>query len=301
MWLIVRAGGKSNAVTRNSDRKNKRTRGMTILVQKPSGQTMHMAEATWERCRYSPRYARWRVVPPEAPTTEERDTGAKPYPARSPHPATGATFPVDLHISRIVKGIPRVFHHIWFGGPLPDRFAEYREGWRRLHQGWEFVLWNETNLPPLINWACFEDAPTFAQKADIARYEILYRHGGVYVDTDFECLKNITPLVSGLRAFSASENPSDMGTVSLGILGAVPKHPLFAQLIRDVPNHYDRGRPPNETTGPSLITRLAPYHSDFVVFGRELFYPIPYGTSHYAFPKADAFAVHHWCQSWVGK
>ena len=231
----------------------------------------------------------------------ERDTGAEPQPDRSPQHGSSERRSVETRGSRVIKGIPRVFHHIWFGGPLPDQFAEYRESWRHLHTGWEFILWNESNLPPLINWACFEDAATFAQKADIARYEILYRYGGVYVDTDFECLKNIAPLVSGLRAFSASENPSDMGTVSIGILGAVPNHPLFAQLIRESPSYYDRDRPPNETTGPLLITRLAPYHSDFVLFGRELFYPIPYGASEYASPRADAFAVHHWSQSWANK
>ena len=35
----------------------------------------------------------------------------------------------------------------------------------------------------------FDRAETYAQKADIARYEVVHRFGGVYVDTDMECLR----------------------------------------------------------------------------------------------------------------
>ena len=28
-------------------------------------------------------------------------------------------------------------------------------------------------------------------KSDILRYEILYKYGGVYIDTDYECVTNI--------------------------------------------------------------------------------------------------------------
>ena len=38
-----------------------------------------------------------------------------------------------------------------------------------------------------------------AERSDILRLELLWREGGVYVDTDFECLRSIEPLLDGAR------------------------------------------------------------------------------------------------------
>ncbi len=45
-----------------------------------------------------------------------------------------------------------------------------------------------------------------AQKADVARYEIVLKYGGIYMDIDFEPLKNIEPLLHGVDAFVAYES-----------------------------------------------------------------------------------------------
>jgi inositol phosphorylceramide mannosyltransferase catalytic subunit len=42
-------------------------------------------------------------------------------------------------------------------------------------------------------------------QSDIARYEILLQVGGVYIDTDFECLRNVEPLIDGIECFAAQE------------------------------------------------------------------------------------------------
>jgi mannosyltransferase OCH1-like enzyme len=56
-------------------------------------------------------------------------------------------------------------------------------------------------------------------KADIARYEVIYTHGGVYLDTDFKCLRNIEPLLEGADFFSAWE---DDERVANSLFGAMP-------------------------------------------------------------------------------
>src|ERR671939_669644 len=101
--------------------------------------------------------------------------------------------------------IPRLFHWIWLGNrPLPTEHRRWIGGWLELHPRWKHVLWTEENRPTLINEEQFQRADSYAQQSDILRYEIVYRHGGVYVDTDFECLRNIEPLMEGADAFIAS-------------------------------------------------------------------------------------------------
>ncbi len=199
--------------------------------------------------------------------------------------------------------IPRVFHRIWLGGPMPDEFRRFGEGWLDRHPGWRLQLWDEGNLPPLRNQAAFDAAPTYAQRADIARYELLHAFGGVYLDCDFEALRCIEPLLDGVEAFAASE---DGRHVSIGILGARPGHPFFAALVEAIPGslaaHPDA--PPNVQTGPLLATRLAAERrargmDDLVVFPPELFYPYSGLEKHRRgeqFPAA--YAVHHWAESW---
>src|SRR6266516_4079263 len=92
--------------------------------------------------------------------------------------------------------IPRLFHWIWFGPqPLPEQHRRWIDGWLALHPGWEHRLWTDANRPTFLNEPQFLAADNFAEMADIARYELLYRFGGVYVDTDTECLRSIEPLL----------------------------------------------------------------------------------------------------------
>ena len=111
--------------------------------------------------------------------------------------------------------IPKVFHRIWLGGPLPDEYVAFGESFQRCHPQWQMILWDETNLPPLRNQQAFAAATSLAQKADIARYELLYRQGGIYLDTDFECRKSLEPLLDGVRSFAATE---DERWISIGIM-----------------------------------------------------------------------------------
>ncbi|CAF1355895.1 unnamed protein product [Rotaria sordida] len=58
---------------------------------------------------------------------------------------------------------------------------------------------------------------------DILRFEILYQYGGIYIDLDFEPLKNLELLLHGVQAFVAYESEY---FICNGILGAIPGHEL---------------------------------------------------------------------------
>jgi FkbM family methyltransferase len=187
---------------------------------------------------------------------------------------------------------------------MPPELEAYGETFRRHHPEWKFVLWNESNLPKLRNQALFDRASSYAQKSDIARYEILYEHGGVYIDTDFECLKPLDSLLEGVTCFTATE---DNTWFNIAILGAIPKHPFFDAVIRHIPLAIaaSPGGAANVQTGPVMFTRLVLERrqagiDDVVVFPRELFYPYYVTEPHKRNgPFPSAYAVHHWLASWA--
>ena len=179
--------------------------------------------------------------------------------------------------------IPLIFHRIWLGGPMPEEFRAYGESWLKQHPGATMQLWGDDNLPPMRNRDFFDAAPTYASKSDILRYELLWQFGGVYLDTDFECVQSIEGLLVGVEDFAADEFLM-RARLAIGLLGSVGKSPLFAALIEGLPNvdaYCARGG-------------VAP-----TIFPASYFYPYSWREPHRRFEKfPEAYAVHHWAHSW---
>jgi mannosyltransferase OCH1-like enzyme len=198
--------------------------------------------------------------------------------------------------------IPKIFHIIWLGdSPMPDEYIEYGKSWLENHPGWEMKLWNSENMINLQNQELYDNATYLAQKADIARYEILYNFGGIYIDTDFECLRNIENLLQNVEAFSAYESE---GIINIAIMGCTPKNPVFKILVDGIPESIKSNKiyPINYQAGPIYATRKLRTRKDITIFRSELFYPYLWNEKHRKLENfPNAYAVHHWASSWVKK
>ena len=108
--------------------------------------------------------------------------------------------------------IPRVFHQIWIGPkPLPEKYKRWQKTWQSI-PGWTYKLWTDKDVQqfPLINQDAYYREKNLGARADILRLEILYREGGVYIDTDFECLKpNLFAILASEYDFFAGITPLD--------------------------------------------------------------------------------------------
>ena len=94
--------------------------------------------------------------------------------------------------------IPKIIHQIHLGDkPLSDQELKWQKTWRDYNPDWEFIFWNDERLKDIdiINKNALKYCKSIASKVDIIRCEIIYKLGGLYVDTDFECLKSINPFL----------------------------------------------------------------------------------------------------------
>ena len=193
--------------------------------------------------------------------------------------------------------IPRVFHRIWLGSePMPEAECRLGETWARHHPGWEQRLWRDDDLPELgVPAEIIARAENPVELADVARFHIIARHGGVYVDTDFECLRPLDSLLKGVDAFAAFQLP---GEVNTALLGATAGHPAFRRAAELVTETFGRAPLPG-STGPPFFTHLLWDFPEVTLFPPELFYPYlwtePERRNEH-FP--GAYAVHHWAMSW---
>jgi hypothetical protein len=197
-----------------------------------------------------------------------------------------------------VTRIPPVVHRVWLGDDsMPVEQEAFGRTWARLNPGWEVRLWTDSDVPGLLSDpASFARARSHSERSDVLRYEILKQFGGVYADTDVECLRPLAPLIGDAGAFAGYEAPGRLGTA---LLGATAGHPLMIRAVEMIRHTVGLGVHP-ASTGPVFFTAVARDFPDLVRFAREVFYPYGYdepSRRHDRFP--DAYAVHHWAQSWA--
>jgi hypothetical protein len=195
--------------------------------------------------------------------------------------------------------IPQIFHRIWLGGsPLPDEYYEFGETWRALHPDWQMLLWSDDNLPHLKNSWAYHQANTWAARSNIARYELLFRDGGIYIDTDFECQKNLEPLLDGVECFVAIEREN---LANNAIIGAIPGHPFVADLVESLKDSVlslPNDDPAIVQSGPYYLTEILRRHPEVTVFPAKFFYPYQWNERWRKYDEfPDAYAVHHWSLS----
>jgi mannosyltransferase OCH1-like enzyme len=152
-------------------------------------------------------------------------------------------------------------HQIWHAVHFPEPPENYRQGARSFqekHPGWLYKFWDDQASRSFIasNYRWF--LPTYmgyshwAKRVDALRYFLLHYFGGVYVDMDAECWKNIEPMLADF-GFVGCSNYRWPGEVGNGFLAAAPGHLLLGKIIHELPltakkNIFD-------STGPAFLSK----------------------------------------------
>ncbi len=125
--------------------------------------------------------------------------------------------------------IPKIIHQIWLGGTeVPRQYLAFMESWKRYHPDWEYHLWTADNMIELQNQNIYDATTNLVQKTNMARYEILYQFGGIYVELGTACFKNIEPLLEGVEFFVKTK--ADFYYAN-SLMGCVPHHELMGELV----------------------------------------------------------------------
>lgn len=191
--------------------------------------------------------------------------------------------------------IPKKIHYIWVG---PNKLSKLEkkciESWKSNLPEYELIFWDEKNIP-LDNFYVKEmiSRKKWAFVADYVRFLALYEHGGVYLDTDMEVLKNLDPLLDSDQCFFGMTSSDNY--ISCGIIGSSLKN-LNIKIILD---YYDAIKNfDNPETSPEIVTKLM-LNSDIKVYDPAFFYPCNAGCKCTNDKLVNAFTNHHWSESWV--
>lgn len=106
--------------------------------------------------------------------------------------------------------IPKKIHYCWIGGnPLPASAKKCIESWKKYCPDYEIIEWNESNYDFTKNQYMKDalEAKKWGFVPDYARLDIIYQHGGIYLDTDVEIVKSFDELLEhhGFAGFESKE------------------------------------------------------------------------------------------------
>ena len=144
--------------------------------------------------------------------------------------ALNKTIPSNIRISAHPK-IPKKLHYCWFGGnEMPKQYKEWIDSWKKYCPDYEIIEWNESNYDITKNKYMYQ---AYQQKKwgfvpDYARLDIIYNHGGIYLDTDVEVRRNLDDLLyqDGFVGFERDE------FVNFGSgFGAIRGLPIIKELL----------------------------------------------------------------------
>jgi len=98
--------------------------------------------------------------------------------------------------------IEKKIYYVWIGNAKkPDIFYKCLESWKKNLPDFEIIEINEKNFDMEKHLAknsffreCYERR-LWAYVSDYMRVHFMYENSGIYVDTDMEIIKNLTPIL----------------------------------------------------------------------------------------------------------
>ena len=206
--------------------------------------------------------------------------------------------------------IPKIIHYCWIGGkPIPEHNRKIMESWKKFCPDYEIKEWNESNYDFTKNRYMREafENKQWAFAPDYARLDIIYEHGGIYLDVDVELVKPLDDLLN-LKGFAGFESEK-FCNFGQGF-GAKPKLPIIKKL-RDCYeniNFLNEDGSLNKIASPQyqtnyllqkgLIQNNTKQEIDgLTIFPKEYFCPKSYlGEINVT---KNSYSIHHFDASWV--
>ena len=215
--------------------------------------------------------------------------------------------PDNIHVSEQPL-IPKVIHYCWFGkNPIPEQYKIWMNSWKKFCPDYKIIRWDESNYD--INKHKYVKAAYEAGKwafvSDFARLDIVYEHGGIYLDTDVELIKSLDDFLyqDGFAGYSVGE----LLNTGYGF-GARARLPIIKKLL----NEYDNERFCDfSDKREQICVRVCPeiqtgylYRNGYTYTNKILnveglrIYPAPVLCGEEKLRTKYTYAVHHYAGSW---
>lgn len=93
--------------------------------------------------------------------------------------------------------IPNIIHQTWKDENIPDKWIDSVNSCKRVYSDFTYMLWTDEKMEEFIKtkypwfYETYMGYPHDIQRCDAFRYFVLYTYGGIYLDLDITCLKDL--------------------------------------------------------------------------------------------------------------
>lgn len=209
--------------------------------------------------------------------------------------------------------IPALLHQTAPTTELPRPLRAYVRTIRALHPGWTYKLWTDADNLALVEadfpseLGLYTSLPHPIMRSDLARYLILARHGGFYMDTDYEMFRAFDLVNEDLVLPWETDDGlrPGMDKIANAVMASAPGHPFWKLVLAELhASPPGPGDDPVDATGPGLMTRLYRRASAegmrICTPERHLFCPrVPRNMRQYrAIVARGGYGIHHCRGTW---
>lgn len=182
--------------------------------------------------------------------------------------------------------IPKIIHQTWKTKEIPKKWLAFEQKVKTLNPNWEYRLWTDVDNDNFVKneypdfYNIYNGFSRGIMKADVIRYLIMYKIGGVYLDLDYEVLQpfdfgNHTIVLPKNRSITYGDEQDELGNC---IFASEPGHRFWADVIADLksnPPITDNYSEVINATGPGLLTRIfkANNYTDIYLPDRLVYHP----------------------------
>lgn len=202
--------------------------------------------------------------------------------------------------------IPKIIHYCWFGKqPKNSKVLKCIKSWKDKCPEYEFIEWSEDNFN--IDYCTYVrqayNLKKWAYVSDFVRLYALSKYGGIYLDTDVECIKNPSPLLDseGFLGFEGNK------WIATSVIGTQKKHAVVEGFLK---SYKDKTFYLNS---PSNVVELTKYLVDnfglvlngeyqtiegFNIYPSDYFSPYDYLCGKLNVTR-NTYMIHWYDMSWV--
>jgi mannosyltransferase OCH1-like enzyme len=211
------------------------------------------------------------------------------------------TSPSDL------SALPQILHFVWLNFKTPgidveppDKYLKNINEWKHHHPEWKICIWSDSKVnqlfidyPKLKKYKNRYDRYTLPiNRADMLRIIVLKIFGGVYIDTDVQCLGSLNDLFEQFLIQKLNTNKKLAIVVNSGFtvtgdglsnwfLAATPQHPFMNQILKEMRVRqllqYNRFSNNNASTNNNKSTN----HPTATSTNNTLFFQVMWSTGPY--------------------
>lgn len=230
--------------------------------------------------------------------------------------------------------ICKIIHQTCKDNKPPKKYQKFIDSWKDKHPDYEYKLWTDEDNDNLVRtdfpefYEMYKGFGHFMMRVDFARYCILYKYGGLYVDLDFECIKPIDMLLCNRDIVLGSVKEEVLGSiVEIAFIATVKNHHIWKDMMYYI--KYSRDSIIDNlykyifgamcmvgmTTGPIAFTNFLSINNmydrkDIKILSPIYLYPKNWMSTDFATYKEynnskninispKTYAIHHYEDSWL--